>query len=364
MTATWRRVLEGSGARFEDRSGMPAVAGFGDPEREVLAVRKALGLCPMTHVRVLRGPVDDALYPLDEVLTGPVSRLRFGRVLHTLLLDDDGLVAADAYVAIDDEDLWVLLECAADPATIDRLLAGVPLRDEGSGWAVLSLDGPRAWAPLRELLGPDVLGMPYLAIEPRSLAGTDVRVIRAGKTAEFGYWILVPQEAAAGTVEALRGAAKDPAWTLYGTAALDLLKLDGRFFNVHQEGIRVRDPLVLGLQWMFDFQKDRFTGRQAVIRRREAGGSTKVVGVALDRETRGLAVGQTVLLDGEPVGTVVAAGRSPVLDRDLGLAQVRRPFAWAGLPVEVRDGDRSLPGQTLTMPPFLPESLKIRLDEL
>ncbi|HOU53630.1 MAG TPA: glycine cleavage T C-terminal barrel domain-containing protein [Myxococcota bacterium] len=364
MTGTWRTLLAGMGARFQDRSGRTAVAGFAGVEQEVLAVRRALGLAPMTHVRVFRGVVDEALYPLDEVLTGPVSRLRFGRVLHTLLLDPDGQVAADAYVAIDDEDLWVLLECVADPKTVEALLDGVPLRDEEDRWAVLSLDGPRAWAPLRELLGPDVLGMPYLAIEPRTLAGTEVRVIRAGKTGEFGYWVLVPEEAAAATLEALRQAAKDPAMALYGTEALDLLKLDGRFFNVHQEGARVRDPLPLGLQWMIDFQKDRFTGREALMGRRESGVATKVVGVALDPGNRGLAPGQAVLLEGEPVGTVVVAGRSPVLQRDLGLAEVRRPFAWAGLPIEVRDGDQVQRGQTLTMPPFLPESLKIRLDEV
>ena len=317
MTATWKQVLEGLGARFEDRFGQTAVAGFGEPAGEALAVRKGLGLCPMTHVRVLRGSVDEALYPLDEVLAGPVSRLRFGRVLHTLLLDEDGLVAADAYVAIDDEDLWVLLECARDPVTIDSLLAGVPLRDEGPRWTVLSLDGPRAWAPLREILGPDVLGMPYLAIEPRSLEGAEVRVVRAGKTAEFGYWVLVPEDAAAATLDALRQATAGHPLPLYGTAALDLLKLDGRFFNVHQEGVRVQDPLPLGLQWMFDFQKDRFTGREAVTRRREAGVPTKVLGIALDREARGLAVGQTLHLDGELAGTVVAAGRSPVLDREI-----------------------------------------------
>jgi len=364
MTGAWRQALEGLGARFEDRAGLPAVAGFGDVDREVLAVRKDLGLCPMTHVRLFRGSVDDALYPLDEVLTGPVSRLRFGRVLHTLLLDEDGLVAADAYVAIDDEDLWVLLECAAPPATIDGLLAAVPLQDEGPRWSVLSLDGPRAWAPLRERLGPDVLGMPYLAIEPRSLAGAEVRLLRAGKTAEFGYWLLVPDEATPSVVEAL-GQANGSPLPLYGTEALDLLKLDGRFFNVHQEGARVRDPLPLGLQWMFDFQKDRFTGREAVARRREAGAATKVVGIALSSaEERGLAVGQAVHLDGKPVGTVVAAGRSPVLGRDLGLAEVRGPLAWAGLPVEVRSAGQVLPARTLTMPPFLPESLKIRLDEI
>lgn len=364
MTGTWRHTLEELGARFQDRSGRTAVAGFAGVEEEVLAVRRALGLAPMTHVRVFRGVVDEALYPLDEVLTGPVSRLRFGRVLHTLLLNPDGRVAADAYVAIDEEDLWVLLECVEDPGTIEDLLGAVPLQDEGDRWAVLSLDGPRAWAPLRELLGPDVLGMPYLAIEPRPLAGTEVRVIRAGKTGEFGYWILVPEEVAAATLQTLRQAAKEPAMALYGTEALDLLKLGGRFFNVHQEGARVRDPLPLGLQWMIDFQKDRFTGREALLGRRERGVPTKVIGVTLHPEHRGLAPGQTVILDGEPIGTVVAAGRSPVLQRDLGLAEVRRPFAWAGLPVEVRDGERLLGGQTLTMPPFLPESLKIRLDEV
>jgi aminomethyltransferase len=359
--ASW---LVNAGAVMTERDGAPAVAHYGDVAAEVRAVRQAAGLMDAGHVLVFKGTVDDAIYPLDEVFAGNVANLRYGRVLHTLLADEAGLVVADAYIACNDDEILVLCEACAPRQEVARLLAGCPVVDVTDEVAVFCLDGPKSWGPLRDLVGRDILGMPYLSVENHDLDGTALNLLRAGKTAEFGYWIVAPAADAAKVHGRLMAAGAKYGIAPYGLDALDLLKLDGRFFNVNREGRVARDPLPLGLQWMMDFQKERWSGRDAILARRAAGVARKVVGFALAEGLQGVRVGDVLRLDGDPAGEVVACGWSQGLGRDMGLALLDRAVAWAGLDFTVDSATGPLAATSISLPPFVPASLEVKLDEV
>lgn len=359
--AGWK---DAAGAVTADRDGMPVTTRYGAVDAEYRAVREAIGLMHASHVLVFKGAVDDAIYPLDEAFAGNVANLRYGRVLHTLLADEAGRVVADAYVACNDDEILVLCEACVPRTEVARLLADCPVLDVTDDVAVLCVDGPKAWAPLRDLVGRDILGMPYLSVENHDIGGTPTSVLRAGKTAEFGYWLVAPAAEATALCGRLIEAGDRHGMAPYGLDALDLLKLDGRFFNVFGEGRVVGDPLSLGLQWMIDFQKDRFAGRDAILARRAAGVPRKVVGVALAEGLAGMAVGDAVLLDGDAVGNVVACGWSGGIGRQMGLALLDRAVAWAGLDLAIVGAAGPLAAASISLPPFVPASLGIRLDEV
>jgi aminomethyltransferase len=356
--------LQSQGALISDRDGTTVIAGFGDVGTEYRAVREAAGLMVASHVMVFKGTVDDALFPLDEVFAGNVANLRFGRVLHTLLADRLGQVVADAYIACNDDEIMVLCEACRPREEVVSLLSRCQVIDVTDDVEVLCIDGPKAWAPLRELAGRDILGMPYLSVENQNIDGVPVAMLRAGKTAEFGYWLVAPVEGAPAVYDRLLAAGRKIGIQPYGQDALDLLKLDGRFFNVNCEGRVVGDPLALGLQWMFDFQKERFSGREAILSRRSSGVHEKVIGFALAQGLRGSSNGDTVFLDGGVAGRVVACGWSGRLSREMGLAIMDRPVAWAGLELVVQGADGALAAASISLPPFIPASLLVRLDEV
>jgi aminomethyltransferase len=242
--------------------------------------------------------------------------------------------------------------------------AGSPLEDVTDSFAVFSIDGPQAWAVLRDLFGRDILGLPYLSIDDQDLDATKVRLMRAGKTSEFGYLLAVPAEEAAKVWGRVREAGASQCAGLCGLDVFDLLKLDGRFFNVNREGRRVRDPLPLGLQWMIDFQKERFCGRDAILARREAGVPSKILGVGLRDGARGMSAGDGVELDGDRVGEVVTCGFSGTLRREIGLALVDVSVAYSGLDIVVRGAEGALPARSISMPPFVPRSLLVKLGDV
>lgn len=357
-----------AGAAFRERAGLEIVArAAASSEAEYRAIREAVGLTDFSFLRCYRVPEERGIDYLDGKLAGNVAKIRFGRVLHTFLAGADGLLAADVYVANNDQELLVFCESIVSDADLESLLAPgaaeAGLEDLSANHALLSIDGFKAWAVAKTLFGPDVLGLPYLSIETYPFEGSSIRLLRAGKTSEFGYLLLVPVVAAGKLFDVLRAEVQSLGGQLCGADIHDDLRLEGRFFNIHAEGMRVGDPLALGLQWMIDLEKAAFLGSETILRRRAAGLQRKIVGVWLDPGSERLAVGSRVFLESEMIGEVVAAAFSHELGRWVGLALL--PTAWAYAGLHYRCGSAGGPVlQTISMPPIFPKSLGVKLDEM
>jgi aminomethyltransferase len=360
--------LAAAGAAFRERHGLEVVSHCADRRLEYDAVRDAVGLTDFSFVRSFRVPEEKGLDFLDGLVAGNVARIRYGRLLHTFLADEAGHLLADCYVANNDQEFLLLCESLiSDDALETRLRAAgaaeAGLRDLTPEHALLSLDGFKAWAVAKALFGADVLGLPYLSIETYPFAGGSVRLFRAGRTSEFGYLLLAPNALASALFEALLAGVREHGGRLCGVDIHDDLRLEGRFFNIHAEGRRVRDPLVLGLQWMIDFEKTSFPGAEAIRQRRAAGLRHKIVGVAVEPGGSGLEVGARIFHEGRPVADVVAGCHSFVLNRRIGLAVFPIELAFSGLSFRLGSADGPAVA-TISMPPILPKSLEVKPDEM
>jgi glycine cleavage system aminomethyltransferase T len=362
-----RDDLAAAGASFRERNGVEVVSHFGDPRAECRAVREAAAVADFSFTRVFSLPEEKGIDFLDGLLAGNVPKIRFGRVLHTFLGDENGLLAADCFVANNDQEFVFICESILPDAGLDALLASAgvesPATDLTGEHVVLSLDGFKSWEIVKRLFGADVVGLPYLSIENYQFTGEPVRFIRAGKTSEFGYLLIAPVKIAGQLFRTLKAEAAERGGCLAGVDAHDALRLEGRFFNIFREGERVRDPLPLGLQWMIDFEKENFLGGEAIKQRRANGLKQKVIGLAANGDGAALKTGAKVFLESQPVGDVVADCISTVLNRPLALGLFPVQLAFSGL--EFRLGSPGGPPvRSISMPPIMPKSLTVNLDEM
>jgi len=363
-----RKQFAAWGATFGEQQGREVVESMADARQEYLAVREAVGLTDFSFVQKFRVPTDQGLDLLDLLVAGNVPRIRFGRVLHTFLADEDGWLIGDCYVANNDEEMLFLCESIVPDAAVLRILKAqaaetAGLEDWTESHVLLSLDGLRAWAVVKEIFGSDVLGLPYLSLEVYPFEGNTVRLFRAGKTGEFGYLLLAPVEIADALLERLFAAVDANQGRTCGLQVHHDLRLEGRFFNIHAEGRQVRDPLVLGLQWMVDFSKETFCGSDALYRRRAAGLKQKIIGVSAEPGRGELVCGAQLFNGAGAVARVVADCFSPLLDQRLGLAVFPVEWAYAGLTFQL--GASTGPAvKTISMPPIMPKSLRVKLDEV
>jgi glycine cleavage system aminomethyltransferase T len=359
--------LAAAGAAFRQRHGVEVVSHFGNVHAECGAVRDAAALADGSFTRIFTLPEEKGIDFLDAILAGNVPKIRFGRVLHTFLADKQGLLAADCFVANNDQEFVFLCESILPDAEFDALLASngheSPAKDLSATHAVLSLDGFKSWAIAKKIFGADIVGLPYLSIENYPFAGEPVRLIRAGKTSEFGYLLIAPVKIAAELFQTLKAEVEGCGGRLIGADAHDALRLEGRFFNIFREGWRVRDPLPLGLQWMIDFEKETFSGCAAIKRRRAEGLKRKILGVAAEAGGEALLDGARIYHEGREVAEVVADGHSYVLNRPLALALFPVELAYSGL--QFRCGAPGGPVvRSISMPPIMPKSLTVKLDEM
>jgi aminomethyltransferase len=298
-------------------------------EAEVQAIRGGIGLSALTHVAIVRVEGDGAYDALDRICPAPMH-VRNGMIRHTLLLGEDGLPLVDLYLCNDDDAYLLLAEGLPSSELIAHLRAHFPadaavtLRDLGETHSLLSLDGPFAWELLAAVEGPELVGFPYLSFYHPSPERT---YLRAGKTGEFGYHLLVPRAEAIPLWDRLLDAGRPFATTPVGFDAVEHAMLENWFFTIDHEGRKGLSPIELGLQWRLAADKE-FVGSTALRARREAGVTRRIT--ALDSEGP-IAEGDPVFSGDEPIGTVIRAARSVTLGDHVAIGLLDIAHAHSGI---------------------------------
>ena len=114
---------------------------------------------------------------------------------------------------------------------------------------------------------------------------------------------------------------------------------------------------------MIDFGKESFLGSKAIFERRAKGLSHKIVGVSAAPGVKEVAKGASVFSGAAKAGEIVASCFSYVLNAQLGLALLPVDVAFAGLTFNL-GAERGPELHTISMPPIMPKSLTVKLDEL
>lgn len=367
-TSPLHAIFASHGASFEERCGCEIVSKVSDQLTEHNYVRNSIGLSDFSFLQKFTISEEKGLDFLDNLFAGNVAKVRFGRLLHTFLADDNGYLISDCYIANNDEEFIVLCESIVDDASLKELFEKngarqAELKDITADRIIVSLDGYKAWAVVKELFGTDVLGLPYLSIEQYQFQDIPVQLFRAGKTSEFGYLLMVQREHGQTLFNAVYSIVQKLQGGLCGLSVHNNLRLEGRFFNIFAEGVRVKDPLPLGLQWMIDFDKEKFSGSEAIYARRAAGVTQKIIGVRADADAEEFTVGSELYYQNKRVASIKAVCYSPILNCRLGLALFSQEYAYSGLSFNLSSG-RGREVATISMPPIMPKSLTVKLDEI
>jgi len=308
--------------------GARVVVHHGDPGNEYRALRRAAVLTHLPHVGVgvLRGPGARAL--ARRLLPG-ADGLRTSEACHSLVLDDDGVVLADAFVLADADRVWILADGLATRELVAWLDGhgsdGVELEDRTGRDHVIGLDGPFAWEVLARFDSPGVIGLPPLTFfhTPEG-----VLCLRASRTGEYGYWLLVPKACLKETVERLHRAGQPLGLRQAGIGTLARAALENFCFWPHAEGRHGLTPLELQLQWRLPPDGEHVAAA-ALRARRTAGWTSRIVPFHAAEAS----VGDRVLSGEAPIGRVLRAepwghGEGVVGLALLALSHAHPGFTW------------------------------------
>lgn len=294
------------------------------------ALREQVGISRSTHTLAVRVSGADT-FPLLERLCSSDLSMRDGRMLQTLILSPEGAPAADLFVCADDEDCLLLVEgltfaelrAVADApetrADDDPPGTDVQLTDLSLTHEVLGVDGPYAFELLADVIGTDVLGLPYASF----FTVPGGHCFRAGKSGEYGYLLLLERSAAEATWQALRGHLPRFGGVELTLGDLDLAALENGFFSLRHAPGTTLVPAELQLSWRTSRRKV-FRGSEAAFRP----ASQRLVHFVSPHPVER---GSAVSLDGEPVGSVHACLFSHLLGAHVGLLHLQERVAHPGL---------------------------------
>ncbi len=319
-------------------------------DREVLAVRAAVGLCDVTTLGKIDIQGRDAAEFVNRVYANGFAKLAVGRVRYGLMLREDGFLMDDGTTARLAEDHFVMTTTTANAGPVYRHLEfarqclwpglDVQLISTTDAWAQIAVAGPRSRTLLQRVVDPghDIsnAAFPFMACAEITICGgLRARLFRISFSGELAYEIAVPARYGHALMERLMEKGADLGVTPYGTEALGVLRIEKGHATANELNgqTTARD---LGMGRMVSDKKDSIG---AVLSRREGMNredGLHLVGLrALNTGSR-LAAGSHLLERGadavaaNDLGWVTSACWSPHLEAPIALAFLKGGAARMG----------------------------------
>ena len=194
--------------------------------------------------------------------------------------------------------------------------------DESDEYSLIAIQGPRAAEILTPLTDTDLESLRPFAAYERTVADHPVLLARTGYTGEDGFEIFIkPADKAPAIWEALTAEGSRSGLLPAGLAARDTLRLEAGMLLYGQELTAELTPFDAGLGRLVKFDKGDFVGRAALEEASRTARPRRLIGL-VSRGRRPLRKGQSVLRDGEGVGTITSGAPSPTLGRPIAMAYV------------------------------------------
>ncbi len=319
-----------------------------DAEYEYFCVRNRVAtydICPMQKYGI-SGP--DALAMLNRMVTRDVAKIGLNRVGYCLWCTDEGRLIDDGTIFRLAADRFMLTCGSPCGAWLARSAFGfddVTVTDRSDDVAALAVQGPSSCAVLKRMGLDGVETARPFDIRHFDFQGGKLMVSRTGFTGDLGYELWVTRDLALPMWDALYAAGEPYGIQPYGEAATNMARLEAGFimpameFNealktVHFE--HDQTPFELSLDWLVDFSKPHFSGREALLQEQRRGPKYRLA--RLEVEGNRPAEGSHIYRDRrctKKIGYVTSAMWSPAVKANIALAMIEPRYLDGDLWAEI-----------------------------
>ena len=280
---------------------------------EHLACRNTAVVFDVSHLGTVRVEGYYAKAALQQALTNDLDKISVGRAQYTHLLNDAGCVLDDIIVWWVSDDRFDVMPNASNTDHVLSAIGGVDITQTR---AVLAVQGPQAKSMLSAISG-DFSNIAKFQVREINWRGAQCVVAGTGYTGEQGVEITVPISHAVELWQEVLAAGVIPA----GLGARDTLRLEaGLPLHGHELSPSI-NPLEANLGWVISWNKDNFTGRDALLKIRESGVGRHLIGITTTgrrppRDGCNVLVGDTI------IGVTTSGNYSPSLEHGIALGLV------------------------------------------
>ena len=315
------------------------------------AVRERAGLFDLSHLGKLDVVGPHAFEALQGLLTNDLARVGVGRAQYHHLLNDAGGVEEDLFVYRLGEERWFVVPNASNTDKVVGAIraAGSEVVDH-DGWVFLGIQGPRSHAVVGALW-PEAAELAFRGCRTVERSGTEVVLARTGYTGERGYELFADAAIAEELWRAISDAGAGVGIEPCGLGARDVLRLEMGYPLFGQDLGPDRTTFEAGLDWAVSLDKGDFVGRDALVRQREDGLPSRLLGLRTRDRRHIPRAHQRVSAAGRAAGDVTSGTFSPVLGVGIALAYLSPADGFdEGSEVEVDIRGRNAPADVVRTP--------------
>ncbi|MBN2405708.1 MAG: glycine cleavage system aminomethyltransferase GcvT [Coriobacteriia bacterium] len=342
------------GARMVDFAGWDMPVQYAGIIEEHKAVRERVGIFDVSHMAEFRFFGFEAKDALQRIVANDLGKIdELGTAVYTVMCDADGGIIDDLIVYHTGDLEYLIIANASNRETdwdwITSHLPeqGVEAADESDRTALIAIQGSLALRVVGELAGEDWEPPARFSIAEAVLDTIPALVARTGYTGEDGVEVLCHASQAAALWRALLSF---PEVTPCGLGARDTLRLEMGYALYGSDMDRGVDPVSAGLGWTLGLSKGEFIGREAIVRIKETGPQSKLVGITVSEGVP--RHGYSVLHEGTEVGKVASGTYSPTLEHGIATAYVPVSLASPGTELQIAIRRKTV-AAVVTRPPFV-----------
>ncbi|MBD0356671.1 MAG: sarcosine dehydrogenase, partial [Rubrobacter sp.] len=329
---------------------------------EHLATRERVALYDMASLKKAEVTGLGALEFLQKLNTNQLDK-PVGSVTYTLMLDEAGGIKSDITVARLEENHFQLgLTGPRDIEWMERHLpedSPVQVRDISGGTCCIGVWGPQARELVQSLSPNDLSNEAFGFFKARRLYVGEVPVValRVSYVGELGWEIYASADLGLRLWDLLYEAGRPLGAIAAGRGAFNGLRLEKGYRSWGTDMTTEHDPYEAGLGFAVKPDKGDFVGREALLRRKEAGQRRKLSCLLLD-DPRVVVMGsEPVYSGGGAVGYVTSAAYGYSIGQSIAYAWLPPGLSEEGAQVEIEYfGERH--GATVAEEPLFDPAMK------
>jgi dimethylglycine oxidase len=331
---------------------------------EARATRERAALYDMTSLKRAEVAGPGALTFLQGLTTGDLDKPP-GKVTYTLMLDDAAGVRSDITVArLGEEHFQLGLNGPRDIEWMERHLpsdGSVRVLDITPGTCCIGVWGPAARDVVQSLSEDDFSNEAFGFFNARRtyLREVPVTALRLSYVGELGWEIYTSADLGLRLWDLLWEAGRPYGVLAGGRGAFNSLRVEKGYRAWGTDMTTEHDPYEAGLGFAVKPEKGDFVGREALLRRKEAGPRRRLVCLVLD-DPGVVVMGSEPVWAGAPVGYVTSADFGYSLGRSIAYAWVPPENAGVGDRLEIEYFGRRYPATVTEEPLFDPAMKRMR----
>jgi dimethylglycine dehydrogenase len=228
---------------------------------------------------------------------------------------------------------------------------------------VLTLAGPRSRELLQRLAREDVSreAFPFFRARHIEVGAVQTLCLRISYVGELGFELHHPLELQRALYDRLWDVGADLGLVDFGYRALDSMRLEKAYRLWGADMSADYTPLEAGLDRFVAFDKGEFVGRDALLRRRDEGGShVHLSCLVMDADGADAHAYEPIYAAGELVTYVMAGGYGHTVGQSIALAYLPAEHARDGAELEVGILGARRAARVISQPLYDPEGERLR----